>query len=209
MLCHNNIEKMKIIIIGPSFPYRGGIADTNESLCRALLEKGHDASIITFTLQYPALLFPGKTQYSTDKKPENISITRLINTINPLNWLLVARKINQLKPDLVLVRYWIPFLAPCLGTIAKRLNKNITSIAMCDNVIPHEKRKGDKLLTQYFTNAFKGFITLSKTTLRELDLFTHRPKVYFPHPINDNLGETIPQSHARTHLKLDLSLIHI
>ena len=195
---------MKIIIVGPAHPYRGGIADTNESLCRALVQAGHDASIITFTLQYPKFLFPGKTQYTTDKKPDRISITRLINSVNPLNWFNVARKINKLKPDLVIVRYWMPILAPCLGSIMRLLNKKIVLIAMCDNVIPHEKRIGDKFLTKYFTNSFHGFITLSKSTFEELNFFTNKPKNYFPHPINDKLGEIVAQKDAREYLNLDI-----
>ncbi len=195
---------MKIIIIGPSYPYRGGIADTNESMCRALSKEGHDTSIITFTVQYPSFLFPGKTQYAVDKKPPNISITRLINSINPLNWIWVARKINRLKPDLVIVRYWLPVLAPCLGTIVRLLNKNVVTIAMCDNVIPHEKRLGDRSLTRYFIGAFNGFMTLSKTTLEELTSFTDKSKRYHPHPINDDLGEAVPQKQAREYLGLDI-----
>lgn len=195
---------MRIIIIGPAHPFRGGIADTNESFCRSLIAKKHDASIITFKLQYPGFLFPGKTQYTTESKPKDIVIDRWINTINPINWVLMARKINSLKPDMVIVRYWLPFFAPCLGFIARKLNKQITLIAMCDNIIPHEKRFGDKMLTRYFFKAFKGFITLSQATHDELSQFTDKPKRYFPHPINTNLGEKVPQKEARSHLELDV-----
>ena len=194
---------MKIIIVGPANPYRGGIADTNESLCGSLVEEEHDASLITFTVQYPKFLFPGKTQFTPDTKPGNVAITRLINSVNPFNWLSVAKKINELKPDLVIVRYWIPLLAPCLGSIVRLLNKNIVLIAMCDNVMPHEKRIGDKMLTRYFLNAFQGFITLSNTTYKELTSFTSRPKTYYPHPINNNLGEKIDQKAAREYLNLN------
>jgi len=202
-LHHLKNLRMKIIIIGPAFPFRGGIADTNESLCETLIEEGHDASLVTFTVQYPSFLFPGKTQFTTDKKPDHIPIIRLIHSINPFNWLKVAAKINKLKPDLVIVRYWIPFLSPCLGTITRLLKKSIVKIAMCDNVIPHEKRTGDKVLTKYFIKSFNGFITLSNTTYQELNLFTKRPKTYFPHPINKNLGEKVPMDLARTHLNLE------
>jgi glycosyltransferase involved in cell wall biosynthesis len=194
---------MKIVIIGPAHPYRGGIADTNESFCQTLVEMGHDASIVTFTVQYPQMFFPGKTQFSTEAKPDGIRITRWINSVNPINWLMTAKKINQGKPHLVIVRYWLPFLAPCLGSIVRMLDQSITSIAMCDNVIPHEKRIGDKIFTKYFINAFKGFITLSNTTFKELDLFTNKPKTYFPHPININLGKKLPELKARQRLNLD------
>ena len=145
---------MKIVIVGPAHPYRGGIADTNESFCKSLMDQGHEASLVTFTYQYPGFLFPGKTQYSTEDAPRELHIKRIINTINPFNWLSAARQINKQKPDLVIVRYWLPFLAPSLGSIVRRLHKSIIKIAMCDNVIPHEKRIGDKMFTQYFMNSF-------------------------------------------------------
>lgn len=193
---------MKIIIIGPAYPYRGGIADTNESLCQSLNENGHQASIITFTVQYPNFLFPGKSQYNTEPSSFEHDIDRMIHALNPINWFQVARHINKAAPDLVIVRYWMPYFAPSLGTIVRLLDKKIKTIAMCDNVIPHEKRIGDKSLTKYFTSAFDGFITLSKTTLQELDEFTDKPKTSYPHPINKNLGEKIVQEEARAYLDL-------
>ncbi len=193
---------MKIIIIGPAHPFRGGIADTNESFCQALIEEGHDASIVTFTVQYPNFLFPGKTQYTQDPKPENIPIIQSINSINPFSWFSTARKINKLNPDLVIVRYWLPFMAPSLGTITRRLNKKIVKLGMCDNILPHEKRIGDKSLTKYFLNSFDGFITLSSSTNKELDLFTTKPKKSYPHPINKNLGTRVDSIEARKHLGL-------
>ena len=194
---------MKIIIVGPAYPYRGGIADTNESLCETFVANGHQASIITFTVQYPDFLFPGKSQYRTEKAPPDCIIERCIHTINPLNWVRVARKINRMNPDLVIVRYWMPFFAPSLGSITRLLDRNIVTIAMCDNVIPHEHRIGDGPLTRYFTGAFDGFITLSQTTLTELDQFTDKPRTSHPHPINTNLGEKVDKSTARSHLMLD------
>ncbi len=194
---------MKIIILGPAHPFRGGIADTNESLCRSLILQGHEASIITFTTQYPSFLFPGKTQFSTDPAPKDLTIVRAISSVNPASWLSVAQRINKMQPDLVIARYWMPFFAPSFGTIMRRLNKGIVKIAMCDNVIPHEHRIGDVQLTKYFLNSFDGFITLSKTTFAELDDFSNKPKTYYPHPINTNLGEKIKKSDARVHLDLD------
>ncbi len=194
---------MKIVIIGPAYPFRGGIADTNEALCRNLQRKGHETMIFTFNLQYPELLFPGKTQYSADPRPEYLRIEELISSVNPLSWFQTARRINQIAPDLLIIRYWIPFMAPCLGTIARLVKKRTRIIGMTDNVIPHEKRTGDKWLTQYFLKACHGFITLSSTVKEELESFTRKPSVFFPHPINDNLGEQIDKYEARDYLKLD------
>ncbi|HLT95104.1 MAG TPA: hypothetical protein VKZ56_11110, partial [Membranihabitans sp.] len=122
---------MKIIILGPAHPYRGGIADTNESLCEAFNTNGHDASIITFKVQYPDLLFPGKSQFKPESKPPDLKIDRMIHSLNPANWFRVAGKINKMQPDLVIVRYWMPFFAPSMGSVVRLLDRKITTIAMC------------------------------------------------------------------------------
>ncbi len=194
---------MKVIIIGPAYPLRGGIADTNESFCRALLDKDVAASIVTFSLQYPNFLFPGQTQFSTDPKPSDLEIEVLINSINPLSWRKTANYINAQKPDLVIFRYWIPFMGMSLGSIARLLDKNIVKMALCDNVIPHENRLGDHSLTRYFTQAFDAFITMSRTVGDELNEFSDKPKIYIPHPINTNLGNKISKQKARQKLGLE------
>lgn len=194
---------MKVIIIGPAYPYRGGIADTNESLARAFLKNGHDVSIVTFKLQYPNLLFPGKTQLSEEEKPKQPEIIRLISSVNPINWILSAKKINKLKPDLVIIRYWLPFMSPCLGTIARLIKNQTKVLALCDNIIPHEKRLGDKLFTRYFVKPFSGFIAMSSKVQKELKVFSEKPILYIPHPINDNLGEKLSKKEARKRLDLD------
>ncbi len=193
---------MKIVVIGPAYPYRGGIADTNESFTRALMKLGNDVELVTFKMQYPNFLFPGKTQFSSDPKPSDLKIHRYINSVNPINWVNTARKINKLKPDLVIVRFWLPFLGPCLGSIARRIKKTTKLIALCDNVIPHEARMGDRAFTKYFINSFDAFITMSKTVSEELKEFTQKPQIYYPHPINDNLGKKLPKLAAREYLKL-------
>ena len=193
---------MKIFILGPAYPYRGGIADTNESLARALQEQGHEVKIFTFKLQYPNFLFPGKTQMSEEITPTNLKIERLINSLNPLSWFLTANKINKTEVDLVIIRYWLPFLAPCLGTIARMLNKKIKVIGFCDNILPHEKRFGDYNFSKYFISACDGFITMSKTVQNELKIFSNKASICIHHPINDNLGKKIPKLEARKILNL-------
>ena len=192
---------MKIIIIGPAHPYRGGIADTNESFALALKNEGHEVSVITFSVQYPAILFPGKSQFSEDTAPENLKISRFINAVNPFSWSKSAGKINKEQADLVIFRYWTPFLAPALGFICRKI-KNTVKIALCDNVIPHEKKFFDRAFTNYFLNPFDGFITLSKQVESELKQFSSAPTMVHPHPINLNLGEAIPKSTAKEKLGL-------
>ena len=135
---------MKIISIGPAYPYRGGPATFNDRLSQQFTAEGHDIEIYTFTLQYPRFLFPGKTQLTQGPPPENVKISRKINSINPLNWLSTGLKIKKERPDILLIRFWLPFMGPCFGTIARiaRSNRHTTIICIFDNVIPHEKRPG-------------------------------------------------------------------
>ncbi|MGC8866489.1 MAG: glycosyltransferase, partial [Bacteroidales bacterium] len=117
---------MRVILAGPAHPLRGGLAAFNERLAREFQKKGHEISLWSFSLQYPGLLFPGKTQYSTEPAPIDLHIESKINSINPLNWFKTGIELRRLKPDLLILRYWIPFMAPSLGTIARiaRLNRH-------------------------------------------------------------------------------------
>src|SRR6478735_124564 len=198
--------KQKVIIIGPAYPLRGGLATYNERLARAFSEAGDDAEIVTFSLQYPDFLFPGQTQFSTDPAPQDLKIKALINSVNPLSWLKTGLYLKKQKPDLVIFRYWLPFMGPALGTIARLIssNKHTKILAITDNVIPHEKRSGDEIFTKYFLSACHGFITMSRSVLEDLKKFVpQKPAVYHPHPLYDNFGESQPKTVAKTALKLD------
>ncbi len=194
----------KLVIIGPAWPLRGGLAAFDEKLAICFSEKGIQSSIYTFSLQYPSLLFPGKTQYSTQPAPQGINIKATINSINPFNWMKVGWQIMREKPDLIIVRYWIPFLGPCLGTILKIVhwNRHTKVISIVDNMIPHEKRLGDTLFTKYFASSIDGFVTMSEKVKNDVKLFSHKPTLVSPHPIFDHFGSTIPTLQARTQLGL-------
>jgi len=196
-----------IKIIGPAYPYRGGIATTNERLAQEFMSMGFDADIETFTLQYPSILFPGKTQYNLKAAPEKLTIKRSISSIDPLNWLRVGRRIRKEKPDLVIIRYWLPFMGPCLGTIAGLIRKNGHTKVIClaDNIIPHEQRAGDRLLTNYFIQRIDGLIAMSKSVLIDANSFNRNLQVgYCPHPIFDNYGERLSFDIAKHKLNLDI-----
>ena len=200
------MSSKKVIIIGPAHPYRGGIANFNNSLAKAFLNNGDDVEVFSFKLQYPSFLFPGKTQYEESDPPKNIKIKSLINSINPFNWLNVAYKINKRKPDFVIIRYWLPFMAPCLGTIARLINNKTKILAITDNIIPHEKRFGDFYLTKFFVSSCHAFLTLSASVLEELSQFTDsKNKKFVPHPIYDTFGEKINKSLAKKNLNLDIN----
>jgi D-inositol-3-phosphate glycosyltransferase len=201
-----------IKIIGPAYPYRGGIATFNERLALEFAAMGIDTNIETFIIQYPTFLFPGKTQYNDKPAPENLQIRRTINSINPLNWLKVGRRIAREKPDLVIIRYWLPVLAPCLGTIASLVRRNKHSIIIClaDNIIPHEHRPGDRLLTNYFVQRIDGLIAMSQSVLKDGNSFRKNlPQGFCPHPIFDNYGEKLSFELAKQKLKLDPNIRYL
>lgn len=196
---------MNIIIAAPAYPYRGGIAEFSNRLASQFISEGHEVSIITFRLQYPGFLFPGKTQYTDAPAPGNLKITRELNSINPLNWILEGFKIRKLKPDILLMRFWLPFMGPCLGTIARiaRSNRHTKVICIFDNVVPHEKRPGDRMFTKYFTNGINGGIVMSDTVGSELRSFRKDIPVRLnPHPLFDNYGEPVARNKALSALKL-------
>jgi glycosyltransferase involved in cell wall biosynthesis len=201
------MEKRNVVIIGTAYPFRGGGMSTyNERLAEAFQQRGDTVTIYTFSLQYPGFLFPGKTQYSTDQPPANLKIKVAVNSVNPFNWIKVGREIKSLKADIIIIRYWMPFMAPCLGSLARIIRRNKFSkvIAITDNIIPHEKMPGGNLLSRYFVKSCDGFIAMSRAVLNDLYKFdTIRPRLYSPHPLYDNFGNPVPKSKAKKHLNLD------
>ncbi|WP_345053973.1 glycosyltransferase [Hymenobacter glaciei] len=197
---------MKVVIIGPAYPLRGGLATYNERLARAFQEAGDEVRIVTFSLQYPNFLFPGQTQFSTEPGPSDIAIEVSLNSVNPLSWLAVGRRLRRERPDVVIFRFWLPFMGAALGTVARlvRGNGHTRVVAITDNVIPHEKRPGDGPLTRYFLSACDGFVTMSRSVLEDLQRlgFGHKPALYRPHPLYDNFGPIKPKEAALAALGL-------
>jgi len=196
---------MKIIIVGTAFPYRGGLAAYNERLAREYVKQGHDVEIITFTLQYPSFLFPGNTQYSTEFTPADLKITRRINAINPMNWIKVGQEIKAKSPDLVIYCYWMSFMAPCFGTIARYARSPKTKmIGLIHNMIPHDPSALDRLFPNYFVKVMDGFVAMADSVVKDINHFdkVDKPKVVSPHPIYDHYGELLTKKDAA--LKLGL-----
>jgi len=194
-----------IVIIGPGWPLRGGLSAFDEQLVRTFTDKNIKARIETFSLQYPSFLFPGTSQYTNEPAPKDVNIHAGINSINPFNWLRIGFKLRKEKPDLIIVRYWIPFLAPCLGSICKivKANKHTKVIAIVDNMVPHEKRFGDEIFTKYFSKAVDGFITMSDKVTKDVKLFSTKPTLLSPHPIFKHFGEPLSKENARKALGID------
>jgi glycosyltransferase involved in cell wall biosynthesis len=199
------MSKKKILIVGPAYPLRGGLATYDERLCKAFQELGHSCEILSFSLQYPSLLFPGKTQFSTDSAPTDIVVHSDINSINPLNWMQVANKYAKQKYDLVIFRYWMSFMAPSFGTIARALRKSgARVIAITDNIVPHEKRFFDTVFTNYFLNSCDGFLSMSREVQKQAQALQPNKKVaYVAHPMYDMFGSAQDKKLAKEKLGLD------
>jgi glycosyltransferase involved in cell wall biosynthesis len=198
------VPSKKVVIIGPAHPLRGGLASFNERLARQFQLQGFEVTIYTFSLQYPSFLFPGTTQYSSEPAPADLKIKVTINSINPLNWLSVGNELKNKKPDLVVVRYWLPFMAPSLGTILRRVRSNGFTQVVCiaDNVIPHERHTGSDMLTRYFIKPIHSFITMSQKVMNDLRQFTNKPAQVAVHPLYDNFGEKVLKGEARKQIGL-------
>ena len=196
---------MKIIIVGTAFPYRGGLAAYNERLAREYVRQGNEVEIITFSLQYPGFLFPGKSQFSTEFAPEDLKIKRMINSVNPLNWVKVGRLIKKKSPDMVIYCYWMAFMAPCFGTIARVARSPKTKmVAMIHNMIPHEPTILDKLFPKYFVDSMDGFVAMAESVVADINHFDkqNKPKVVSPHPIYDHYGDAMTKQEATIKLGL-------
>ena len=197
---------MKIIILGTAYPYRGGLATFNERLAGEYQKQGHEVETYTFTLQYPNFLFPGKTQFSLDPAPDHLTIYRKVNSCNPFNWLKVGKEIAKKNVDVVIFAYWMSFMAPCMGTIARKIRRNghTRIIALVHNMIPHEPNVLDKILPPYFVKSMDGFMALSESVVKDIEKFDKRncPKRFSPHPIYDHYGERLPRETALSMLKL-------
>ena len=196
---------MKIILVGTAFPYRGGLAAFNERLAREYVKQGNEVEIITFSLQYPGFLFPGKSQFSTEFAPEDLKIKRLIHSINPPNWIKVGRIIKRKSPDMVIFSYWMAFIAPCFGTIARiAKSPNTKMVALIHNMIPHEPTILDKLFPRYFVKAMDGFVAMAESVVADIKHFDadNKPKVVSPHPIYDHYGDALTKKEATIKLGL-------
>ncbi|MDP4711914.1 MAG: glycosyltransferase [Saprospiraceae bacterium] len=195
-----------ITILSPAHPLRGGIAAYSERLAKAFMDEGKTVDIVSFSLQYPGFLFPGTTQFSSDPAPEGLRIRTWVNSVNPLNWIKVGLRLRAEKPDLIIVRYWLPFMGPCLGTILRlaKGNGHTRVVAVVDNLIPHESRPGDRWFTRYFIKPVDACVAMSAAVERDIRAMApEKPVRYIPHPVYDNYGAAVDQAVGKAHLHLD------
>ena len=202
---------MKITILGPAHPYRGGLASIMEIMARTFQRRGNEVDIKTFTLQYPSLLFPGKSQTVSTPPPADLHICRCINTVNPFNWVRNGRRICRERPDFVLMKYWTPFMAPCFGTIARFARRNDHTKVLCqiDNVEPHEHHLTDKPFNRYYLGVVDGFVYMSEQVHGELKAYSDAPALFSPHPLFENFGERVARNEACVRLGLDPTVDYV
>lgn len=193
---------LHLALVGPLYPYRGGIAHFTQSLGRRLEARGHRVSAITFRRQYPELLFPGRTQFETTRPADAFDAPRLLDTVDPVSWARTARHLRRLAPDAVVFQHWMPFVAPALGTVARRLG-GVRRLAVVHNALPHERRPGDRLLTRYALRAMDGLVVLSDSVRRDVEtLAPGVPVLQRAHPVYDFFGAPVPRAEARAALGL-------
>lgn len=183
-------------------PFRGGIAQFGAALVSEL-RKEHDVSTFTFTRQYPELLFPGTSQYDT-AAPGETGAARVLDSINPFSWHRTARQMLKGDPDVAVLRYWMPFFAPAMGTVAGFLRKHrVKVVSIVDNAIPHEPHLYDKPLTRWFLGRNDGLIAMTRAVEGDIRELCPKARVHrMPHPLYDHLGAAVPRRDARARLGL-------
>jgi glycosyltransferase involved in cell wall biosynthesis len=195
----------RVVILSPAHPLRGGLASYSERLAREFQYAGWDTTIYSYAYLYPNFLFPGVSQYSSEPKPGDIKIESRIHSINPLNWIRIGLKLKKSAPDLIVLKYWMPFVGPCLGTILRiaRRNRKTKIICIADNIIPHEKRPGDSLFNNYFIKTPDAFVVMGEKVMNDLLALRKNAKyLLLDHPLYDNFGEIMDKQTARAALNI-------
>tara|TARA_B100000780_G_scaffold126811_1_gene88912 strand:- start:754 stop:1878 length:1125 start_codon:yes stop_codon:yes gene_type:complete len=198
------MQKVDYLLIGPAYPYRGGIAQTQNQLALSLTKLGKTVLLITFKKLYPKFLFPGKSQFTIETKPDLIKINRTIHSYNPFNWIKVARKINKINPKVIIFRYYNPLLSFCYYGIINNLNKNIKKVALVDNWKHHEPKFYDKILNKLFSIKIDSYITLSDNVAQELKKQLNSNIFSGFHPISEDLPKKISKLNARKEIGWDI-----
>jgi D-inositol-3-phosphate glycosyltransferase len=197
----------RVVLIGPVAPYRGGIAHFSEALGRVLQERGHVVQAISFRRQYPRWLFPGRQQTEPEPTSSWMPTTYLIDPLQPWTWYRAARAVRQLRPDLVVFQYWMPFFAPAYGAICRCLKQQaVPTVALVHNALPHERHAFDEVLSRFFLKRCTARLVLSETVAQQLHKLGVPVEVQLVHPIDARYGPPLPKVEARRRLGLPLEV---
>ncbi|MDR1882943.1 MAG: glycosyltransferase [Prevotella sp.] len=188
---------MRIAILSPFYPYRGGLAQLNARLYTEL-SKRNEVKAFTFTTLYPDFLFPGKTQYVVEGDTATvIDSDRVLNSVNPLTYIRTAAHINKYAPDLLVIPYWMSFLAPAFGSVCLFLDRKTKIVSLVHNAIPHERRFVDKSFTRFFFNRCDAFIVMSEPVRQDLLSLKKNARILLqPHPVYDQYAERTDKAAA-------------
>ncbi|HEX7070543.1 MAG TPA: glycosyltransferase [Rhodothermales bacterium] len=192
---------MHVVLLGPYPPYRGGIAHFAVSLARELRAKGHTVTPITFSRQYPGILFPGRSEFEPEESGEVAD--RLLDSLDPRSWIRTGRRIRHGQADAVVYSYWLPFFAPGYGMARRVAGKVMRHVALVHNALPHEGRPGDTMLTRRFLRGCDGALVLSESVESDVRrLAPSIPVVRVEHPAYDLFGEAPTRADSRESLGL-------
>lgn len=196
---------MKIAILSPFYPYRGGIAQFSAMLYKELEKEGHTLAAFNFKRLYPGILFPGKTQYVEEgDNAIEIRSKRVLDSINPFSYYRTVKEIKKFEPDVLIISYWMSFFVPAYAHIANRMKGSCKVITLIHNAIPHEPRFFDKPLASLFFKQNDGFIIMSETVKNDLlRLYPEAKYTLKPHPLYDQFGEKKEKHFAREQLGID------
>jgi len=194
---------MKIVMIGPVYPYKGGISHYTSLMYKALSSRNHDVKMISYRLQYPKLLYKKEQKDYTNDSLKVAETSFIINTVNPLSWIGTAKYIKKENPDLVIVQWWHPYFAPCYWILAKLLKRK-KLLFLCHNVFPHERFPFDRFITKRVLSQGNYFIVQSNKDA--FDLTSIKPNAIYKvavHPTYSNFRfENMSKSTAREKLGL-------
>jgi len=198
---------MRIAILSPFYPYRGGIAQFSAMLYNALTEKGNTVKAFNFKKLYPDFLFPGKTQY-VEKEDTAIVIEsdRCLNSINIYSYAATLKHIKNFHPDILIISYWMSFFAPEYAYIAHAMKKRCKVIALVHNAIPHEPHLYDKPLASLFFKQCSGFAVMSQKVVDDICILYPKAQcMVSPHPLYNQFGKSIDALQAKKKLQIDLT----
>jgi len=211
--CPEELNEVRIVLIGPAHPLRGGISQYNTSLARAFLSNGDDVLVISYSRQYPGIFFPGKTQEDLAGEAYLVEAEHLVDSVNPPSWSRTARRIAGFSPDLVLIQWWQPFFGPAVYGIIRILRKihPVPVVLLCHNLLSHERRSFpfrtsiEGILARIGFRLADGFLVHSEQLGKELvRLAPGKPVMKIFHPLYDFYAEwdRVPEKSVHRELKI-------
>lgn len=202
-------ENPDVLLLGPTYPYRGGIANTQEEFLKALCLQEQKVVAWSFSHLYPSFLFPGTTPFSKESKSLPIEVEQKIHAYSPWKWNKLAEEIVQLHPKKVVFRLWTPFLIPCWNSLAKKLPSTIKKIAFVDNWIAHEPKPWDTYFRKKFITHMDAFSCLSEGVSEQIKKESNKPIWQMQHPIPTAVEQKINREEACAELGLDATKNHV